>query len=522
MEQDDLKDRIGRLERHVQELLHERRKTAREAERQYRTLLEHTDVGVWLASADGPTLYVNAAMCRLLEVDDIGELAGASFLDFFSPRELETIRSHLALRAAGQASTYEVELTGRRGTRRNVILSGTPVMDDQGRLRSLLGTFTDITGRKKAERSLQEAMARLGESERRFRTLVEQMPAVTYSAALDPESTTLYVSPQIEAMLGFSSQDYAADPGLWRKRLHPDDLDRVMREVADAQGGLRPLACEYRLIARDGRTVWVRDEAAIISDRQGRPAVLQGVMFDISPRKAAERQIEQYQSQLRTLASELLLAEERERRELAADLHDGLGQTLTLAAIRLAELGRTADPASADALSQVRDLIDQANRAARSLTFQISPPVLHDLGLAAALEWLGEDLQARHGLEVVLEEEGRRFPMDDSTRVIIYRSVRELLTNVIKHAGAGEARVALAREGNTLRITVEDDGRGFDPAAMFEDRSQPDRRRGRFGLFSIRERLNQLGGSVQIDTSPGRGTTVTLRAPLSVETGSPS
>ncbi len=131
----------------------------------------------------------------------------------------------------------------------------------------------------------------LRDSEARYRALVEQIPAVTYTAALDEASTTLYISPQVEKILGFSPAEFRADPDMWRKRLHPDDRERVLQEVARRRAAFEPFQCEYRMIARDGRTVWFRDAAQVMLDRTGRPVFLLGVMSDITDMRKAEEDI---------------------------------------------------------------------------------------------------------------------------------------------------------------------------------------------------------------------------------------
>jgi len=132
------------------------------------------------------------------------------------------------------------------------------------------------------------AEGELQRSEARYRTLVEQIPAIVYTAAIDAASSTTYVSPQVEAILGYSPTEYTADPAIWHRHLHPDDRDRVMAEVARCHATGGPFACEYRAVARDGRVVWFRDEARMIRDEAGRPLCLQGVMLDITEQKRAD------------------------------------------------------------------------------------------------------------------------------------------------------------------------------------------------------------------------------------------
>jgi signal transduction histidine kinase len=210
---------------------------------------------------------------------------------------------------------------------------------------------------------------------------------------------------------------------------------------------------------------------------------------------------------LRAMTSEVFLAEERERRKLAVDLHDDLGQLLPLLRMRLAVLRNDPKAASIeDQLAEVVGLVDQASQSLRSLTFQTMPPILQDLGLGPAIEWLIKDVRLRFGVQSEIECESATGDLNDDVRIIVYRSVRELIINAAKHAEAERIKVSIQREASILRVVVEDDGKGFDPVAL------PDGME--FGLFSIRERLSYLGGDLVIDSSPGRGTRAIIELPV--------
>jgi signal transduction histidine kinase len=228
----------------------------------------------------------------------------------------------------------------------------------------------------------------------------------------------------------------------------------------------------------------------------------------VAANESLERQVAERTASLRRLASEACLAEERERRRIAEDLHDHLGQALALIGIRLRHLrGDAMFGGHGGALEELVALSDQAIRYTRGLTFELSPPILYELGLGPALEWLGEDTARRHGLRVKVRGRARQ-PLPDDLKVMLWKSARELLHNVIKHAGARAIEVTLEVRDDVVTLTVGDDGNGCDPAqARAGDGA-------RFGLFSIEERLRQLGGSMDVDTAPGRGMRVSLSAPI--------
>jgi PAS domain S-box-containing protein len=246
-------------------------------------------------------------------------------------------------------------------------------------------------------------------------------------------------------------------------------------------------------------------EVAIAPIESTDQAFLTVFVCDASARKKAEHEVGLYQERLRSLMADLLLAEEHERRRLAVDLHDGLSQTIALAQIKLSALRRSMNSKLKRSLDEIEELIEQTNRAARSIGFELSPPVLHDLGLPPALQWLVENIHARYGIEVVLDDDGQPKPADEKTRIILFRSIRELLINAAKHARARRVHVRLQREDDHLNAMVEDDGIGMDSSVASVKGS---------GLLSIQERLRHVGGSMRIESTAGRGTKIRLRAPL--------
>jgi chemotaxis family two-component system sensor kinase Cph1 len=221
-----------------------------------------------------------------------------------------------------------------------------------------------------------------------------------------------------------------------------------------------------------------------------------------------EKRVAQRTEQLRALAADLEAVEERERRQIARDLHDDLGQILSAARIRLTSLCQHEATDVSGTATQVDALINRANNAIRSLAAQLAPDVLHELGLTPALEWLAEEIEGTYGIKVAVRDDGRPKPLAPEARSILYRAVRELLINVAKHAQTDSATVDAERQAERVVVKVSDPGVGFDDAAI----SQGPRRR--LGLISLRERLSHIGGTMQLNSAPGAGTVAILTAPL--------
>ena len=234
--------------------------------------------------------------------------------------------------------------------------------------------------------------------------------------------------------------------------------------------------------------------------------------LEIEERILNEKKLREQQDKLRSLSSELLLTEERERRRIATELHDRIGQSLAITKIKLGELRESLPSKSTvAALDNIRQFIDQIIQDTRTLTFELSPPVLYELGLEAGLEWLISQIEEKHGIRIKFENGDLSTLYDDSCHVVIFQAARELLFNIVKHAGAQSAVLSIRKDEETIRLDISDDGVGFDTAKL----SSSGAGSMGFGLFSIRERLSSLGGHLAIESEPGSGTRVTMVLPLS-------
>jgi signal transduction histidine kinase len=221
--------------------------------------------------------------------------------------------------------------------------------------------------------------------------------------------------------------------------------------------------------------------------------------------EARTEDLREAHDRLRASAFEAGLSVEQERRKLAVDLHDGLGQLLTLASMKLGGLRNFPKTNQfKPEILEIEQIVAEAHECCGSVTFQLYPPILHDVGFTQAAEWLADDIERRFGLRVILEEDGQRWPLDEAVRTALFRSLSELLLNVAKHANTPTAHVRLWGEGQRMYTSIEDRGIGFDPESDAPG----------FGIFSIRERMSHLGGSILIRSTLGKGTKVILDTPM--------
>ena len=501
--------RLGRAAE-CQRALADLRSAYSELERQhawYRHLFEVAVEGVYHCSVDGAPTVVNLSMARMLGHDTpealLREVPHLRLM-FVDPAQYDALTS--AVQASGAVTDFEAQLRRRDGASLWASLAAQTVVaaGEHG----YLGMVTDITMRKTAEASLRYAEAR-------YRTPLEQIPSVILVSGID--GSTVYVSPQVEAVLGYTPEEWLATSDMWDDRLHSDDREEMLAVKARFVGTAEPLSADYRMVARDGRVVWIREASVLVRDEMDGPALSQGILLDITELKSAEQQLEVSLEQLRHIDGErlrlldhLVFAQEEERRRMAAEVHDGVGQLLVSASFWLQaceeSLVNDGSLAVGD-LVRARELVTEALLEARRAIFNLRPPVLDDLGLGPSLRALAI-LQVESGVDLELSVEEVSLPAPQE--MALYRITQEALANIHRHAEAHHVKVLLTKQGGQVLLQVEDDGRGFEPGARFT----PERLS--FGLDVMSERAALAGGELKVTSSPGRGTVVRASLPVTL------
>jgi len=354
----------------------------------------------------------------------------------------------------------------------------------------LLGFIRQVNERQQTQRALRE-------TENRYRLLAENVADVIWTA--DPRDFRLtYVSPSVLQLTGYASEEIMAKP--WEELFAPEHLVAVREALSDltreASSGVQTL--EGEIIRKDGNRVWVETRGHIISGTGGSPAYLLGVTRDITERKRVEEQ-------LRELSHQLVQMQEEERRAVAAELHDQVGQSLTGLKLLLARAARSPGDSISPLLEEANSVVSDLMTRVRNLSLDLRPAMLDDLGLLPALLWLFERYTSQTQVKVNFEHSGLGQPFPPATRTAIYRIVQEALTNVSRHAGVNEATVRAWVSGDSLSVQIEDLGKGFNADEIGPASS---------GLIGMQERAHLLGGKLTIETTPGAGTRVTAEFPL--------
>jgi PAS domain S-box-containing protein len=428
--------------------------------------------------------------------------ASAFWVNRIHPEDVRSVLAELPRLFAAGEHVHEYRFLHKDGTYRWMRDECRLVRDAHGNPLEIVGVWIDITERKRTEEALRE-------SEQKYRNIIENAVEGIFQAT--PEGRYLSVNPAFARMCGFGSPAEMIEEITdiaQQLYVNPEDRKRIKR-LYDDPGFAKGFEAQFR--RKDGGLIWVSITARSIRDEGGALLRYEGTIEDITERKRAEIEIQKHREQLRLLASELSLTEERQRRRLATDLHDSIGQTLAMCKLRLDELQSQAPSAVlASDLGNISTLLDRAIQGARSLTFELSPPVLYELGIEAALESLVERMQQTHNIQIRLSDRGGPKLLSEDTAAFCFRAVQELLVNVIKHAHARKIEVSTGINRGRVRITVADDGIGFGTRESISRKEE----KGGFGLFNIRERLQHLGGSLKVDSKLRQGTRITLSVPV--------
>jgi PAS domain S-box-containing protein len=389
----------------------------------------------------------------------------------------------------GEPFSVEYRMTTRWGEVRWFLDEAELVLED-GRQLFWRGHIVDITERKEAEGQLRD-------TEVRYRSLVENIPALTYIE--EPIGRGMaYVSPQIEAMIGYTAQERMDDANLLKRLVHPEDREAFLQADARSTALEERFVLEYRVIAKDGRVVWLHDESVPVRDDQGRLQFWQGVAVDITPQRRAEEE-------RKRLLSRLVSAQEEERARIAADIHDDPVQKMTAVGLRLSMLrSYLADPGAQEQVDRLQEVVTHATERLRGLMFELSPPQLEEDGLASALRLHAAHSFSSGEFHVEIEDRTSREPAS-AVDTIAFRIAQEAIANARKHAGAAKAQVELETSRGGLLVRVRDDGVGFEET----DGPEP----GHLGLTTMRERAETAGGWLKIASVPGRGTAVEFWLP---------
>jgi PAS domain S-box-containing protein len=383
---------------------------------------------------------------------------------------------------------------------RPILDEGPFMKEERNLINGIAQTLTEAIERKRVADDLIK-------SETKYRGLVDNSIVGVFNT--DISGQFIFVNKALARMFEFDSPEQMVVEGALARWEDPNRRELFLNKLQE-KGHVSNY--ETETITHSGRHIHVLLSAILDGDN------ISGMLMDITDRRRTEQKLLDYQQRLKALASQLTIAEEKERRAIAIDLHDHVGQSLALARVQLASARQSASESKlADKLDDISNTLLKTLEDTQLLMLELSSPAMHETGLSSAIsEWLESQIGNRHSLKTEVIDnipDNRQKTLDPNVRTILFRNVRELLVNVVKHAHANRVSVRLEDRNTSMRIIVEDDGIGFEPRAV----TQAGSKIGGFGLFSIEELMADLDGDLKIVSEPGKGCTAILSVPFGVD-----
>lgn len=512
------------------------RKASKQTESRYRLFLDNIPDAISLKDRQGRYLYINRQFESWLGRPSYqihGMTAEQIFKSDFS--ELAELMEHEArVWETGESMSMERHFPRTEdGLERMAVITKFPVFDESGHMLAIGTSNTDVTERHRAQEAIRM-------SEVRYRRLFESAPAALFESdwtrgralvdrlrarGIENIGQHLLEHPNLvtrrddvlrivncnrEALRLYRFDDNEALIKSIEGEMIPDRRRGLIQALDTFASGMRRSSVRALGLRGDGEAFhMVRESELISSNRDDWSRVLTSV-HDLSDEVEAAERLQRYQQELRSLAGKISLAEEGERRRISSELHDGTVQNLVLARIHLANLKNQLPSGDGENLMQnIDDLLQASLRETRSLIFEISPPVLYELGLEPAVEWLAEHYRQRTGVSVEVNSGPNQAQLSEEMKIVVFQAARELLVNTTKHARAERISLEWNYHDDRVELAVCDDGVGFDASGDTGRRATE----GGFGLFSIRERLNLLGADIDIQSST-EGTRAVITAPI--------
>ena len=496
------------------------RKQAEEVLHLSRFCIDKAGVGIYQSDENGTIFSVNEYACNSLGYSK-DELCSLTIFDIdpeITPEKMLALKelldetgsaTHYSTHRRKDGSTFPVEITAN-------------IIDFRGK-RYGISFINDITERKRAEETLQQAYdelehrvalrtrelmqanAALRESEEKYRLIAENSNDWIY--LINPDGKFQYVSPSSERMTGYAAVEFMNNPLLFLDIIHPDDKERVESHNQSERKETKSGHLEYRIITKQGERRWIMHSCLPVYNDQGEYIGRSGTNRDFTERKHAE-------DTLRLLSSRLLTSQEEEQRRIAMELHDQTGQDILFLKLQLQALKKRLRE-DQDHLRKEYDkvlaLTDRIIEDVRRLAHGLSPSQLQSLGLYSAVKALIQTFSEKTRIRIHHDVEALEKGFGSETEIVLYRIFQEALTNIYKHAQAKTIRIGVCRQGNTLSISIKDDGRGFVPCRYRTD--EPTVSRG-MGLSALELRSRMIGADLKISSQPGHGTEINLIMPV--------
>lgn len=475
----------------------------RRLEREFHSLAEHLPDVVSRFDRELRRTYANPAIEKATGMSR-EFLLGKTHAELGVPHEVSEIWTNTLRRvlATGEPQVFEFAFTTKNGIVKHFHTRAVPEYDASGAIESILTIARDITALKCAEAVLRE-------SEERLNGITANVPGMVFQCYRHAGNDSLhftYISTGAKWLLDLDTEDILRDGNEFITYIAPDDVPAFRDSMRHSQETLSFWNWEGRVVTEGGGPKWINLRATPRAHGED-VCMWDGVVINITESKASEEKLVKSQHMLRELSAHLESVREEERKRIAREIHDELGQTLT--ALRMdVSLARLdfggSNPKMMGRLQSMTELVDRTIKTARHVTASLRPGAL-DLGIVAALEWLVEEFIDYAGIPCELVLGDGEIDLDELTATAIFRIVQESLTNVARHAQASQVEIIVTRTNGELCFEVRDNGKGFDENAVADGKS--------FGLVGMRERVAMMNGTFELDSEPGRGTRIRACVP---------
>ena len=470
-------------------------KALRESEKKYRDIVTWAPIGIYQSTREGKMLSANSSIAKLLGCDNVDELIGCYMGQsiYYDDEDLKKFIAQHNAYGENVALSCETRWRKRDGTIVWVLMTVHDLRDKSGEILYYEGFVFDITERKHAEEALRE-------SEERYRLLVENSTDLVIE--IDAEGKFLYVSPNVKLILGFEPADLVGTNLL--SGVYGKDKS-LMKEILKKQGG----SVMYRYRDNWGSWHWFESSGQVYNTSSGKRRMVM-VGRDITQRRKAEQELDVSRKQLQHFTEHLEHVLEEERKRISREIHDELGQLLTILKFDLSWLRLEGVKDNTDVILKIDGMMDSLNEALASvkrISKEIRPPQLDALGLGGSIQWDIDQVEKKTGLKGIVTIEPAEFEVKAQIGGVLYRVFREALTNIVRHAQAQHVYIRLIQRPDSIILSIRDDGRGITKKELTNTAT--------LGLVGMRERIRMISGTLTLEGKSGKGTMLSVEVPIS-------